>query len=299
MSEQASIDGSGAAGVALAAPRAGGRFSGRWELFLFLLPLLLLAAVVFDIPLLTTAYWSVSDPDTGALTSEHYAAFLESTTYARIIWRTLVIALEVTVLTVLLGYPLAYWISRLEARWRMVMLGLVVMTFWVSILVRTYAWIVILGNAGLVNRGLQWLGITSKPVAFLYNEFGIMIGMTNVLLPFLVLPLFAAMVRVDHRLLQVAETLGAGRIRIFWQVFFPLTIPALAATAILVFILSIGFYITPAVLGGGRVPLIANMMDMLINRFAQWEMAAVVSVVLLAVILALYAVYQWLREPQR
>ncbi len=103
----------------------------------------------------------------------------------------------------------------------MVVLGLVVITFWVSILVRTYAWIVILGNAGLVNRGLMWLGVTSKPVEFLYNELGIIIGMTNVLLPFLVLPLYAAMIRVDQRLLQVAETLGAGRMRIFWQVFFP------------------------------------------------------------------------------
>ena len=176
------------------------------------------------------------------------------------------------------------------------MLGLVVMTFWVSILVRTYAWIVILGNAGLVNRTLQWAGISDRPVEFLYNELGILIGMANVLLPFLILPLYAAMMRIDLRLLQVAETLGASRLRIFWQVFFPLTLPTLAASAILVFILSLGFYITPAVLGGGRVPLIANMMDLLINRFARWEIAAVVSVVLMVVTLSLYAIYQWLRE---
>ena len=107
----------------------------------------------------------------------------------------------------------------------MIVLGLVVMTFWVSILVRTYAWIVILGNAGLVNKILMWLGLTGRPVEFLYNELGIVIGMVNVLLPFLVLPLYAAMTRVDRRLLEVAETLGAGRLRIFWQVFFPLTFP--------------------------------------------------------------------------
>jgi ABC-type spermidine/putrescine transport system permease subunit I len=162
--------------------------------------------------------------------------------------------------------------------------------------VRTYAWIVILGNAGLVNRSLQWIGLTSHPIEFLYNELGILIGTVNVLLPFLVLPLYAAMIKVDQRLLQVAETLGAGRLRIFWQVFFPLTVPTLAASAILVFILSLGFYITPAVLGGGRVPLIANMMDLLINRFARWEIAAVVSVVLMTITLSLYGVYQWLRE---
>jgi ABC-type spermidine/putrescine transport system permease subunit I len=214
----------------------------------------------------------------------------------RIIWRTLGVALEVTIITVLLGYPLAYWTTRLRPRLRMLVLTLVVVTFWVSILVRTYAWIVILGNAGLVNRALQGMGLTAKPIEFLYNETGILIGMANVLLPFLVLPLYAAMIRVDRRQLQVAETLGASRLRIFWQVFFPLTLPTLAASAILVFILSLGFYITPAVLGGGKVPLIANMMDLLINRFARWEIAAVVSVVLMAMTLSLYAVYQWLRE---
>lgn len=271
-------------------------FRVRWDLVILIAPLALLTLAVFNLPLLNTIYWSVSDSGTGALTSQHYRDFADSAAYKRIIWRTLVIALEVTLLTVVLGYPLAYWITRLGPRLRLVMLGLVVMTFWVSILVRTYAWIVILGNAGLVNRSLQWLGLTSRPVEFLYNELGILIGMTNVLLPFLVLPLYAAMIRVDVRLLQVAETLGASRMRIFWQVFFPLTLPTLAASAILVFILSLGFYVTPAVLGGGRVPLVANMMDLLINRFARWEIAAVVSVVLMAVILSLYALYQWLRE---
>lgn len=268
----------------------------RWDLIVLIAPMALLSAIVFDIPLLNTALWSVSDPKSGALTDRYFIEFMESRAYTRIIWRTLVISLEVTVITIVLGYPLAYWTTRLAPRWRLLVLGLVVMTFWVSILVRTYAWIVILGNGGLVNRTLQWAGLSDRPIEFLYNELGILIGMANVLLPFLILPLYAAMMRIDPRLLQVAETLGASRLRIFWQVFFPLTVPTLAASAILVFILSLGFYITPAVLGGGRVPLIANMMDLLINRFARWEIAAVVSVVLMAVTLSLYAVYQWLRE---
>lgn len=268
----------------------------RWDLVLLLAPLALLTGIFFDVPLLNVAFWSVSDPATGALTGVHFQEFAQSVAYTRIIWRTLVMALEVTVLTAALGYPLAYWTSRLGPRLQAVVLALIVMTFWVSILVRTYAWIVILGNAGLVNRTLQALGLTTRPIEFLYNELGILIGMTNVLLPFLVLPLYAAMVRIDRRLLQVAETLGAGPTRIFWQIFFPLTLPTLAASAVFVFILSLGFYITPAVLGGGRVPLVANMMDLLVNRFARWEMAAVVSVVLMAVTLSLYGVYQWLRE---
>lgn len=267
----------------------------RWELLVLLLPMLLLIAIVFDVPMLTTVLWSVADTKTGHPTLSHFQEFLDSRVYLRIIWRTVSISLKVTALCIVLGYPLAYWASRLDARWRTVVLGLAVTTFWVSILVRTYAWIVILGSAGLVNQTLMWTGLISQPIEFLYNEFGILVGMVNVLLPFLVLPLFAAMMGIDRRLLEVAETLGAGRMRIFWQVFFPLTVPTLAASAILVFILSLGFYITPAVLGGGRVPLIANMLDMLINRFAQWNIAAVVSVVLMAMSLSFYAVYQWLR----
>ena len=212
------------------------------------------------------------------------------------IWRTFLIASEVTLVTALLGYPLAYWISRLEQRSQLVAIGLVTMTFWVSILVRTYAWIVMLGNGGILNRWLQSLGIVSRPVEFLYNEGGVAVGMINVLLPFLVLPLCAAMRRIDPRLLHVAETLGASRMEIFWRVFFPLTAAALGAGMVLIFILSLGFYITPAILGGGRVPLIANMMDLLINKFARWEMAAVNSVILLTVTLAFYGLYQRLRE---
>jgi ABC-type spermidine/putrescine transport system permease subunit I len=177
-------------------------------------------------------------------------------------------------------------------------LGLVVMTFWVSIPVRTYAWIVVLGSAGLVNRSLMGIGITGAPVPFFDNEIGISIGMVNVLLPFLVLPLYAAMARVDPRLMQVARSMGASDLRVFWQVFFPLSLGVLVTSAILVFILALGFCITPAVLGGGKVPLVVTMMGLLINRVANWNMAAVVSVVLLAMTPSLYALYQRLRERE-
>lgn len=269
-----------------------------WQTLFLLAPCVLLILTVFDWPLIKTMYWSILDEDTGRLTLAHFVEFWQSQAYLRIIWRTLRVALTVTVATVLLGYPLAYWATRLPATGRLVVLGLVVMTFWVSILVRTYAWIVVLGSAGLVNRSLMGLGLTKAPVQFLYNEFGIIVGMVNVLLPFLVLPLYAAMMRIDPRLSQVAETMGARPLRIFWQVFFPLSVGALITSAILVFILALGFYITPAILGGGKVPLVANMMDLLINRVANWNMAAVVSVVLLAMTLSLYALYQRLRDRQ-
>jgi ABC-type spermidine/putrescine transport system permease subunit I len=177
-----------------------------------------------------------------------------------------------------------------------VAIGLVIIPFWISILVRTYAWIVILGNAGVVNRTLKELGLIEKSIPFLYNELGVAIGMVNVLLPFMVLPIYAAMLRVDSRLLHVAATLGASSFSIFWRVFFPITLPALSAAMALVFILGLGFYITPAILGGGKVPLIANMMDMFINRLPRWELASAVAITLLLVTLVVYSGYQWLRS---
>jgi ABC-type spermidine/putrescine transport system permease subunit I len=212
-----------------------------------------------------------------------------------VIWRTFSVATVATIACALLGYPLALCMSRLQPARQVVAVGFVVIPFWVSILVRTYAWIVVLGNGGIVNRALQNLGLASKPVAFLYNEFGVTVGMVNVLLPYLVLPLYAAMLRVDKRLLQVAATMGASEWAIFWRVFLPITLPALAASMVLIFILSLGFYITPAILGGGKVPMVANMMDFLINRFPNWERAATISACLLVMTLAFYGVYQWAR----
>ena len=277
-------------------PERQGRTEWHWEGAGFLVPLVLFTLIIFDIPLCITIMWSFGDPSGAFPSLANYAKFVTADTYTHIIWRTMTIAAEVTALTALLGYILAYWISRLEQRNQLVAIGIVAMTFWVSILVRTYAWIVVLGNGGMINRWLQSAGLTDRPVAFIYNQGGVTFGMANVLLPFLVLPLYAAMRRIDQRLLHVAATLGATQMEIFWRVFFPLTLPALAAGMVLVFILSLGFYITPAILGGGKVPMIANMLDLLINRFGHWEMAAVNSVVLLALTLAFYGVYQWLRE---
>ena len=254
----------------------------------YVLPLLLVMVVAFNIPILMMLTWSI-DP---AEPLTYYTQILERPVYAKVLANTFRIALIATVVCVVLGYPLAYWMRGLGHGRQLVALSLVVLPFWVSILVRTYAWIVVLGNDGLVNRSLQWLGLAAAPVSFLYNELGVVIGTANILLPFLVLPLFAAMVKLDDSLLQAAASLGASRRTIFWRVFFPLTLPSLAAGAILVFILTLGFFITPAILGGGRVPMIANMLDLLINRLPRWELASAISTVLLILTLACYAAYR-------
>ena len=266
--------------------------SARFEGAGYVAPLLAVMFVAFNAPIaymLGLGFLGKS----GSFTFEHYAGLLEAPVYLKVLGNTMRIALIATLANVAIGYPLALWMRGLGHRARMIALALVVLPFWVSILVRTYAWIVVLGNGGLVNRGLQWSGLTDAPVSFLYNELGVTIGMANVLLPFLVLPLFAAMIRIDDRLLQAAASLGAPPRTIFWKVFFPLTLPALAAGTLLVFILCLGFYVTPAILGGGRVPMISNLLDTLINRIPRWEQASAISTILLAVTLLIFAAYRW------
>jgi ABC-type spermidine/putrescine transport system permease subunit I len=275
------------------------RFSGRLPSgFVWVLPLLLLVGLVFNLPLLMTAASSLVDQKTGAFTLGNFEQVAASKVYLPVVWRTIRIALVVSFACALIGYPLAYWMTRLSRRGQTVALAIIVTSFWVSILVRTYAWFVILGNSGIVNRFLMASGLTETPVEFLYNELGVAIGMINVLLPFMLLPLFAAMLQVDPRLRQIAFTMGASSFQFFWRVFFPLTLPALGATFILISILSLGFYITPAILGGGKVPLIANMLDILINQFPRWNLAAAISLVLLVLTVGLFVVYQHLRRVE-
>jgi putative spermidine/putrescine transport system permease protein len=257
----------------------------------FLAPLFVFMLLVFDLPILVMLGWSLSPGGT----LRHYATVFQVPVYVKVLANTGRIALVTTVVCVALGYPLAYWLRGLAGRARLVGLLLLVLPFWISILIRTYAWIVILGNAGVVNRTLQAAGLIGAPLPILYNELGVTIGTVNVLLPFFVLPLYASMLRIDERLLHAAASLGASHRSIFWRVFFPLTIPAVAAGAILVFMLTLGFYITPAVLGGGRIPMIANMLDMLINTFPRWELAAAISTLLLLLVSAFYLVSRAIR----
>ncbi len=261
----------------------------RSPTFWLVAPLLLVMAAGFNLPLLVMLGRSVVGE--GGPTLAHLREVFEASVYMKVLANTFRIALVTAVCCVLMGYPLAYWLRRLPPRWQMVALSMVVIPFWISILVRTYAWIVVLGNAGMVNRALMGLGLADAPVAFLYNELGVVIGTVNVLLPFLVLPLFASMLKIDEQLLRAAETLGASPWTTFWRIFFPLSVPSLAAGAVLVFILTLGFFITPAVLGGGRVPMIANMLDLLVNQMPSWEIASAISAVLLVVTLALFVLY--------
>lgn len=253
----------------------------------FILPLVLLIFAFFNIPILIMLMRSFSEPFPSL---SQYIYLINHSVYLSVLANTFKIALIITLLCIIIGYPLAYWMTQLSKRWQLFVLTLVVLSFLVSILVRTYAWIVLLGNNGIINTLLLKIGIISEPLQMLYNNLGVNIGTLNVLLPFFILPLYFSMLQIDNTLLKAAESLGANPFNVFTRVYFPLTLRALISSSILVFILTLGFFITPALLGGGKVVMIANVLDLLINRMSNWGLASALSIVLLIVTTLFYFV---------
>lgn len=251
-------------------------------------PALLFYVVIYIYPLSRIGAWSFFDH---GFTLKFYRDLLGETAYFRALRNTLEISLLSTVLCLLLGYPLAYLMATTSMRARRVMMILILIPFWTSILVRTFAWIVILGTHGLVNRALVALGFTGGPVKLLFNMIGVQVGMVHVLLPFMVFPLFAVMSRIDPNILRVARSLGAVPRRAFLHVFLPLSMPGITAGAVLVFLLAVGFYITPALLGGPGQITLATMIDMEISAFLNWGLAATLGVVLLVVVGGILAAF--------
>ncbi|MGE0718024.1 MAG: ABC transporter permease [Alphaproteobacteria bacterium] len=257
----------------------------RRSLFLLCTPGLLLVTVIIFLPIGWLFALSFTT-EQGGLTLEHYARMLHPA-YTRSFQTTFELSFLVTGICVVLGYPLAYLMSQVSAGWRAVIFVSVLFPFWTSLLVRTYAWLVLLQRRGLVNTWLESLGLVDAPLRLVHNFTGTAIGMTHILLPFMVLPLYAAMTAVDRDYVKAAASLGASPLKAFWQVFFPLTLPGLVAGLVLVFVLCLGFYVTPAVLGGGRVLMWSMSIERSVAVYADWGAASALGVVLLVVTLAI------------
>ena len=258
---------------------------GRGE-GLLLLPGLLIVGALLLLPLLWLL--ALSFVNDGGISLVHYKRLIDDPSYIKSFVLTFEIAGAVTALAILLGYPLCYWMLRLTTFWRGIAMICVLIPFWTSLLVRTYAWLVLLQRRGLVNSSLQDLGLIREPLLLMYNVTGTIIGMTQILLPFLVFPLFASMQRVDQDLLRAAAALGASPTFAFWRVFFPLSLPGLTAGALLIFVLSIGYYVTPQLLGGGSTVMVGQLIQRNVELFSSWGAASAVSVVLLAIVLLLF-----------
>ena len=215
-----------------------------------------------------------------------------SAAFSQILFRTFEMSAVVTVFALLLGYPLAYWLSTLSARKANMLMILVLVPFWTSVLVRSASWIVLLQSNGLVNRALMGLGIVDAPLPLLFNRLGVIIAMVHILLPFMILPLYSVMKSVPSTYLRAAVSLGSSPLAAFFRVYVPQTYPGIGAGGLLVFILSIGYYVTPALLGGADDQMLSYYIARYTNVNVNWGMACALGAVLLSATLVLYALYR-------
>jgi putative spermidine/putrescine transport system permease protein len=259
--------------------RSASRHTAYW---LVVLPAVLMLALLYFVPLGNVLLTSVTDPKPGL---ENYGLLFTSASVQRSLLTTLRIAAITTAAALLLGYGVAYAMRAAHTRTQRLMLVLVLLPFWISILVRSFAWIALLGTQGPVNSALVAWGLVDEPVSLVRNETGVLIGMIHVMVPYAVLTLYANMRGIDVGLVAAARSLGASRFQAFRLVFLPLTAPGLIGAGMLVFILSLGFYITPALLGGGKVLMIAEYVAVQINDTLRWGLGTMLAATLMIAVL--------------
>lgn len=271
-----------------AQPRA---WSPGVPLWLSLTPGLVILSAFSVVPLLLVGlftFWRSSlfglEP---AFTLDNYRRFLENPVYVRLLLKSLRTAVTVTLLSLLMAYPMAYFLARVLRRGRVIGIILLMVPFWTSYLVRTFGWLPILGRGGLVNRVLLGLGLVERPLdVFLYNEFAVHLGLLYVYLPFSTIPIFLSLDRLDRTLLDAAADLGAGPALTFWRVTVPLTLPGILGGGLMVFLLAFGAYVTPALLGGPSGILFGNLVAYQFGPTNNWAFGATLAFIMLGVVVA-------------
>jgi putative spermidine/putrescine transport system permease protein len=242
-------------------------------------PAALFLTIIFAMPVGVMLLKSITDPTLGP---QNFLKLIETSVYIGALSNTVIVSASVTALCVLLGYPMAYLMAHSSERIRRILIFIVLVPFWSSILVRTFAWMVLLQNKGLINSVLTNIGIIDYPLRLIYNRTGVLIGMVHILLPFLILPLYSVLTRIDESYTSAASSLGASPVKNFLRVYLPLSLPGIASGAVLVFVMGLGYYITPALLGGPKDLMIAQLIEMQIADFGNWGLAGALAVILLA-----------------
>ena len=268
----------------------------RWLLVQLLAPTTLALLVFFVLPLLWLFRASfdrglasgVIEP---AFTLENYQEFLTDDFYLQELLRTLRLGVTITGLTLMATYPIALFLARTRSRWRGLLVALAIAPLLTSTVVRTYGWLVILGNEGLVNGALRGMGLIERPLRLINDETGVVIGLVEILMPYMALGLLSGFGRINPDLEEAAMSLGANRLRTFWRVTLPLSLPGIATGVLLVFVLTISSFVTPQLLGGGRVFLMATEIYDQATYTLDWPFAAAVSFLLLMLFGAVVAIY--------
>lgn len=254
-------------------------------------PGLAFLSVFFLYPVGSLLLLSISDAETGAWSVKSFARIFASDVYIRVLGITFRIAAQTAIVSLILGYPLAYWIAGLPERVRNRALLLVVIPFWTSYLVKTFAWMIMLGRTGVINAILSGTGLTAEPLPLIHNEFGVLVGMVHTMVPLAVMTMLPVMTGIDRRLVAAANTLGADPSHSFWLVYFKLSLPGVTAAGLLVFISSLGFFIVPAFLGGRQQTMLAQLIIVQITEMLNWSFAGALAVMMLLTALVAVWIY--------
>lgn len=281
-------------GAAMAFPPL--RMSDEAVAWSMIAPALVLMLALYVYPLVQVLTISVTEPVPGF---SNYAEIIDSGAVQRVLWTTARICVGTTAIAVFLGYIVSYVMAGGSARLQRTILAIVVLPMWISALVRAFAWVVLLERDGIVNVALQGVGLTDAPVALVWNDVGVTIGMVHYMLPYAILPLYANMRDIDRRCIIAARGLGASRFQAFRRVFLPLSVPGIVAAMALVLVYSLGFFIIPAILGGGKTLMIAEYVWLQISELLNWGRGTMLAVVLLVTVFALLGTVTWLVGAKR
>ena len=254
----------------------------------YILPSVCFLAVVFLFPISMFLSKSVFDP---APTLEHLTHLFANPVYFKVLWITFKISFTVTFASLLIGYPIAYLLTVVSERARNLLMILVLIPFWTSLLVRTYAWMVLLGRKGIINQTLINLELIDQPLKMLYTTFAVNVGMVQMMTPFMVLALFSVMKGIERGLLQAAGSLGASKFQAFIRIYLPLSLPGIGAGCLLVFIYSLGFFITPALLGGRKDVMLSMLIEEQVSSLLNWGFGALLALLLLAATAVFFFIY--------
>lgn len=272
----------------LVVPRSAQNYSPLLSLAL-IAPLIVLLSFSFLYPVGRLLIGSVFTPD---FSFDRYARLIAEPLYRRVLWRTFEIAFIVMLLGILLGYPVALAMAKLKGRRAAIVAACVLVPLWTSVLVRSYAWIVLLQRNGLVNNALQDIGLTTAPLRLIYTEGAVIMAMTHVLLPYMILPIFTALRTIPDDLGRAARNLGAGGWTVFFRITLPLSLPGAFAGGLMTFILALGFYVTPSLVGGPNTTMMATVIGQQVNDTLDWPFASALSAVLLVTTLLLVGLFR-------
>jgi putative spermidine/putrescine transport system permease protein len=268
-------------------PSSRPRWGRDWRGLYLALPAIGLLLLFFVVPVMMLLLRSVTEPELGL---HNYVELVAGPTYAQVLLNTFLIATVVTLVTLVLAFPVAWLLSILPPPWPTVVLSIVLLSMWTNLLARTYAWLVLLQRTGVINKTLMSLGLIDQPLPLVNNMTGVTIGMVYIMLPFMILPLHATLRGIDPAILQAAALCGAGRWQAFRRVLVPLATPGVMAGSLMVFVMSLGYFVTPALLGSASTMMLAELIAQLVQSRLNWGLGGAAAFVLLVVTLAIYTV---------